>query len=148
MTKKQRLSIIKDLIEREEIGTQEELTARLNQLGYDVSQSTVSRDINQLNLVKTQGKSKKSIYSFVDSSMQTASPQVISLLKQIIVSVDSANNLVVIKTPGGNAGTAGMAVDQMHFPQIIGTVAGDDTLLVVAKTNADADIIVKTLKNL
>jgi transcriptional regulator of arginine metabolism len=148
MTKKQRLSIIKELIEREEIGTQEELTERLNALGYDVSQSTISRDINELNLVKTQGENKKSKYAFVDCGVKTASAQVISLLKQIIVSVDYANNLVVIKTPGGNAGTAGMAVDQMHFPQVIGTVAGDDTLLVVAKSNADAEIIVKTLKNL
>ncbi|MBE7061517.1 MAG: arginine repressor [Clostridiales bacterium] len=148
MTKKERLSIILNLINSEEICTQEELTERLNSLGHNVSQSTVSRDINELNLIKSQGKNKKSIYVHAGANTKTASPQIIGLLKQIIVSVDSANNLVVIKTLAGNAGSAGMAVDQMHFPQVIGTVAGDDTLLVVAKTNSDADVIVKTLRNL
>ena len=72
----------------------------------------------------------------------------ISVLKQIMTSVSYANNLVVIKTLSGNAGAAGMAVDGMHLPQILGSVAGDDTLLVIAKSNSDAEIVVKILRNL
>ena len=59
-----------------------------------------------------------------------------------------ANNLIVIKTLAGNAGTAGMAVDEMHFSEVLGTVAGDDTLLIITKTNTDAEIIIKTLRGL
>ena len=76
------------------------------------------------------------------------SKKIIDLFKQVSVSCVAAGNLIVLKTLSGNAGTAGVAIDQMHFPQVIGTVAGDDTLLVVAKTNSDADVIVKTLRNL
>ena len=72
----------------------------------------------------------------------------LGLLRQIVSSVDYANNLVVIKTLAGHANSAGIAIDEMNFPEVLGTVAGDDTLLVVTKTNSDAEIIVKTLKTL
>jgi len=148
MTKKERLSIILNLINNEEISTQDELTSRLQELGYDISQSTISRDINELNLIKGEGTQKK--YRYVQAKVESvdASPQLLSLLKQITVSISSANNLVVIKTLSGNASAAGMAIDGMHFPQVIGTVAGDDTLLIVAKSNSDADVVVKALRNL
>jgi transcriptional regulator of arginine metabolism len=148
MTKKERLSIILDLINSEELSTQEELTLRLKELGYDISQSTISRDINELNLVKGEGSTKK--YKYVQAKVDSvnASSQIVGLLKQITVSINSANNLVVIKTLSGNASAAGMAVDNMHFPQVIGTVAGDDTLLIIAKSNSDAEVVVKALRNL
>lgn len=148
MTKKQRLSVICKLIEDEEISTQEELTFRLIEMGYDVSQSTISRDINELNLIKAVGLTKKFKYVKADLDSRKASPQMLGLLKQIVTSVDYANNLVVIKTLSGNAGAAGTAIDGMHFPEVLGTVAGDDTLLVIARTNSDAEIIVKTLRTL
>ena len=124
------------------------LTARLSELGYEISQSTISRDINELNLIKGEGVQKK--YRYVQAKVESvdASPQILNLLKQITVSISSANNLVVIKTLSGNAGAAGMAIDGMHFPQVIGTVAGDDTLLIVAKSNSDAEVVVKALRNL
>lgn len=148
MTKKERLALILNIIEEIEISTQEELTEVLISRGYDISQSTISRDINELNLVKAEGKTKK--YKYVQASVGNdfVSPQMISVLKHITTSVNSANNLVVIKTLSGNAGTAGMAVDGMHLPQILGSVAGDDTLLVIAKSNSDAEIVVKILRNL
>ncbi len=149
MTKKQRLSVICKLIEDEEISTQEELTLRLIEMGYeDVSQSTISRDINELNLIKAAGLTKKFKYVKADLDSRKVSPQMLGLLKQIVTSVDYANNLVVIKTLSGNAGSAGTAIDGMHFPEVLGTVAGDDTLLVIARTNSDAEIIVKTLRTL
>lgn len=148
MTKKQRLAKIISLIESEEISTQEELTAKLLSLGYNVSQSTVSRDINELNLIKAEGIGKKFKYIKADLEDRKVSPQMLGLLRQIVSSVDYANNLVVIKTLAGHANSAGIAIDDMNFPEILGTVAGDDTLLIVTKTNSDAEIIVKTLKTL
>ena len=146
MTKKERLNAILNLIENNEICTQEELTDALIKLGFDVSQSTVSRDINELNLIKTEGTDKKFKYAKPSATTEIVSPQLIALFKQIVVSMASANNLIVIKTLSGNASAAGMAIDEMRFSQILGTVAGDDTLLVITKTNSDAEVVLKTLR--
>ena len=148
MTKKERLSLIIDIITSEEISTQEELTERLVSRGYYISQSTISRDINELNLIKAEGIGKKFKYVQAEIVNTNVSPQMVNLLKQITLSVAIANNLIVIKTLSGNASAAGMAVDGMRFSQVIGTVAGDDTLLIICKTNHDAETIVKTLRNL
>ncbi len=148
MTKNDRHSKICELIKEFEISTQEELTFKLNELGCDVSQATVSRDIKDLGLIKAQGVSKKIKYVKYDIKNQQMSDKIINLFKQIMLSVDFANNLIVIKTLSGNGGSAGMAIDQMHFPEVLGTVAGDDTLLIITKTNSDAETIVKTLRNL
>ncbi len=147
MSKKERLLAINNIINEFEVDTQEELTERLNSLGFNVSQATVSRDINQLNLIKVEGVNKKFKYKTVDTNLNL-SPKIIDLFKQITLSVACANNLIVIKTLAGNASSAGMAFDEMKFPQVLGTVAGDDTLLVIAKTNSDAEIIMKKLRTL
>ena len=147
MSKKERLLAINNLINEFEIDTQEELTARLIDLGFNVSQATISRDINELNLIKVEGVNKKFKYKTAETTL-TLSKKIIDLFKQITISVACANNLIVIKTLAGNASSAGMAFDEMNFPQVLGTVAGDDTLLVIAKTNADAEIIMKKLRTL
>ena len=146
MTKKERLNAICVLIRENEISTQEELTEKLNQMGFEVSQATVSRDIKKLDLIKAEGATRKSVYRKADK-LNTEIPQRIKdLFKQITVSIVAANNLIVVKTLNGNGSSAGMAVDQMRIPQILGTIAGDDTLLIVAKNNSDAEIIVKILR--
>jgi transcriptional regulator of arginine metabolism len=148
MTKKQRLEKILSLIEEEEFSTQEELTDKLNELGYNVSQATVSRDINELNLTKDAGKSRKVKYVKQIKVQPQVSDKIIDLYKNIALSVTSANNLVIIRTLIGNGNSAGVAIDAMHFPQILGTVAGDDTLLIVTKTEKDAESLVKTLREI
>ena len=64
------------------------------------------------------------------------------------MSIECANNIIVVKTLSGNASAAGMAIDQMHFPQVLGTVAGDDTVLIVTKTSFDSEIVIKGLRSL
>ena len=73
-------------------------------------------------------------------------PKIMEHFKQIILSIEYANNLIIIKTLSGNGGAAGNAIDQMKIKEILGTVAGDDTLLIVARNNNDAEKIVKTLR--
>ncbi len=147
MSKSDRLKAIENLIIENEIDTQEELTNRLLGLGFNVSQATVSRDINQLNLIKVEGNVKKFKYAMVNNGINL-SDKFVNIFKQVTLSIACANNLLVIKTLAGNASAAGMALDEMHFPQVLGTVAGDDTLLVVTKTNYDAEIILKSLRTL
>lgn len=147
MTKKERLNAICDLISEFEICTQDELTEKLNEKGFNVSQATVSRDINELDLIKSEGLSGKSVYKRAGALNSEIPQKIKDLFKQITVSIVAANNLIVVKTLNGNGSSAGMTVDQMHIPQILGTIAGDDTLLIVAKNNSDADIIVKILRS-
>ena len=147
MTKIERLQIILGVINEYEVATQEELTDILNKKGLEVSQATISRDIKELNLIKSEGKTIKSKYVKVDT-IESISPKIIELFKHVTVSIVNVNNLIVIKTLAGNAGTAGMAIDGMHFPQVVGSIAGDDTLLVITKNEADAQIIVKSLRML
>lgn len=146
MTKKERLSLIEKLITENEISTQEELTELLIKSGFNVSQASVSRYIKELNLIKTEGVKKKFRYVKAGKLNAEIPQKIIELFKQITVSIVSANNLVVVKTLVGNGSAAGMAIDAMHFPQIIGSVAGDDTLLLITKTDSDAEILIKSLR--
>ena len=148
MTKKERLNKIIELIENHEIDTQEELTEKLVKEGFNVSQATVSRDIKELNLIKSNGTSRKFKYVKNADASSVVSPKIIHLFKQVTLSIIPAGNLIVIKTLSGNAGTAGMAIDEMKISQCIGTVAGDDTLLIVTRNNTDAETIVKRLRTL
>ena len=148
MSKKLRHDAIIDLITKNDVATQEELTAELINMGFDVSQATVSRDIKELNLIKVEGVNKKFKYVKVEVGKSDLSPRIINLFKQITTSIEFANNLIVVKTLSGNASAAGMAIDQMHFSQVLGTVAGDDTVLIVTKSTADAEIVIKGLRSL
>lgn len=148
MTKKERQNILLELIGRYEIDTQEELTEKLNERNIAVTQATVSRDINELNLVKVAGKVKKYKYARVEIESDALSEKDINLFREITSSVTCANNLIVVKTLVGNANAAGMIVDKINIPQVLGSIAGDDTLLIVTKSNRDAEIMLKRLKEM
>lgn len=148
MIKKDRHSAIISIIKNNEVSTQEELTAHLVQLGYDVSQSTVSRDINELNLIKADSDSGKSIYVKAIDTSKSVSPNRMSILKQSTVSIDVANNIIVVKTLSGHANAVALIIDEMNFPQVLGSVAGDDAVIIVAKSNSDAEIVKKSLRSL
>jgi len=143
MIKNSRRQAIIDIINTFNISTQEELTAKLVEKGFNVSQATISRDIKELNLIKVEQK-----YAVIEDFSQKLSSKLVNLFKQITISIESANNLIVLKTISGNASAAGMAIDELKFPQILGTVAGDDTLLIITKTSADAEMVVKGLEKL
>lgn len=146
MNKKERHNLILKVILENEIATQEELTDSLSSLGLEVSQATLSRDINDLGLIKVSGKEKKSIYVKPFTVVNHISENIIELFRRVTVSMVVANNLLIVKTIEGNGSSVGMAVDQMKIPEILGTIAGDDTLLIVAKNNGDAEKILKSLK--
>ena len=148
MQKKERQRIILDLINEYEVDTQDEITEILNNKGITVTQATISRDINELNLIKVAGKTKKFKYAQIDINGSELSEKIVSLFREIVVSITCVNNLIVVKTLSGNASASGMVVDKMALPQILGSIAGDDTLLIVTKSNLDAEIILKRLKEM
>lgn len=131
--KKNRHEAILALIEKEEIGTQEELMFKLNELGYSVTQATVSRDIKQLKLIKSPISSGQYKYSYVNSGSDDFSSKYFSILAHSVTSVNSAGNMAVIKCYAGMAQAACAAVDSLSVENVLGTLAGDDTIFVLCK---------------
>lgn len=150
MSKNPRRQRIVELINAYELNTQDEIVNLLNNEGFAVTQATVSRDVKVLGLVKVKGVTKNFKYAMPKKTEQSAvtEDKVFTLLKTFIVSIQRAKNLVVIKTLEGNGSSCGMAVDKIGMQEIIGSVAGDDTLLIVAGSDDDAEIIVKHFKEL
>lgn len=130
---------ILELINKYPITTQEELIQYLRDDGYDVTQSTISRDIKQLRLTKTLLADGKYRYQASPSADKGAKNNFASIFSSSVISVESAMNIVVIKTFSGMAQAACTALDMMSFDPIIGTLAGEDTILVVCKDVASAE---------
>lgn len=125
---------ILELISKHEVETQDKLCQLLKNSGYDVTQATVSRDIKELQLVKTltaDGRYKYAVSAAVDGP---ANDRFIKIFKETILSVKSAGNIVLIKTLAGCANAAGEAIDSLGIPHTIGSVAGDNTILLVAES--------------
>ena len=138
MKKNSRQEAILQLIEQETIGTQEELMQRLASLGYSVTQATVSRDIKALKLVKSPVADGQYRYAAVRQEMQDISGKYYSILTHAILHADHAGNMVAIKCYSGMANAACAAVDHMNSERIVGTLAGDDTIFVLCRDQANA----------
>ena len=148
--KERRHAKILDLIKIYQIETQDELTTRLNAEGYEATQATVSRDIKSLQLVKVLIDGKRYMYALpsAQSSPQRNQSKYYSIMKDSIVSVAQAQNLVVVKCYSGMAQGACAALDALENTGIVGTIAGDDTIFVAAATNHDAKQIVDQLNGI
>lgn len=135
-----RHSKILDLISKYNIDTQEELARRLAEDGYNVTQATVSRDIKNLKLIKVLDDS--GVYKYAQSGTKEATANdknLNSILVNSVTSVDYALNTVVIKTHAGMAQAVGYVIDNIGFEEILGCVAGDDTIFCIAKTEKAAN---------
>ena len=130
-----------------EIETQEELCDELNKLNYVVTQATISRDIKDLHLFKVSGTNKKYRYAYINEMKGDISPKMRNLFRDCLVSIKCAQNIVVIKTLTGNGANAGTVVDKLNYSEIVGSVAGDDTLLVVCSDNDAAENVVEKIKD-
>ena len=142
MLRSARHAKILEIISHNEIETQEELCEELNKLNYVVTQATISRDIRDLHLFKVAGVLKKYRYAYINDGESEISPKMKSLFRDCVVSVKTAQNLVVIKTLSGNGANAGAVVDKLNHEEIVGSVAGDDTLLIVCTDNQAAETVV------
>ena len=135
-----RHSKIIELIETYDIGTQEELVARLKEEGFDITQATISRDIRDLKLFKiagADGRPKYVVYSGAISDEQY-SDKFLRVFRDGVLHMDYAQNMIVLKTMAGMAMAVGACIDVMHNEGILGCIAGDDTLLCVTKSEKEA----------
>jgi len=145
--KLERHSKIVELIGRYEIETQEELAERLNQEGYNVTQATVSRDIRELKLTKVQSDSGKQRY-MVLQSQGAYSDKYIRILRDGFLSMDMAQNILVIKTVSGMAMAVAAALDAISFHEIVGCIAGDDTIMCAVRSVDDTILVMEKIKKL
>lgn len=130
---------ILELIEKYDIDTQECLIRKLNEVGFDVTQTTISRDIKQLNLVK--GITEMGTYKYIipTAKKEEKAPVPTSAITESVVSIETAQNIVVVKTFPGMANAVAVCIDSLKHERIIGSVAGDDTILLVVKDNEASD---------
>ena len=142
--KLERHSKIVELIGKYEIETQEELAEYLNQA---VTQATVSRDIRELKLTKVQSESGKQRY-VVLQNQTSFSDKYIRILRDGYMSMDMAQNILVIKTVSGMAMAVAAALDALHFSEIVGCIAGDDTIMCAVRSADDTILVMDKLKKL
>ena len=143
--KQRRQHAIGELISSGALASQEELADRLSGLGFVVTQATISRDLEQIGAVKVRRDGQFS-YALPEQVPPAHAPQLSSLLRDFARSVDVAVNLVVIKTPPGSAHLVGVALDQSAFPELVGTVCGDDTIFLACSSAAAATKLASKLK--
>ncbi len=149
MSKKIRQDKIIEIISTTEIDTQEELAQILNDSGFNVTQATVSRDVKELGLIKINGTKRKHRYSITGYRGETSNgDKFLHLFRNCVVDIIRAQNLVVVKTLGGNGNSAGVLVDKLKIKEIVGSVAGDDTLLIVTHSEQDAEYVLESLQKL
>ena len=146
--KTRRQAKILELIQQNNVETQEELSAYLEREGYQVTQATVSRDIRELKLTKIatdSGRQKYAVIADADTGMLEKYARV---LREGYVSMDIAQNILVIKTVSGMASAVCAAIDAMKMNEVVGSIAGDDTLICIIRTNDDAVMTMKKLRKL
>lgn len=145
--KSRRQSAIREVVQQEAVRNQEQLRQRLASRGFRVTQATLSRDIKDLGLVK---RSADGAYQPADESPTPAAAlgALAKAFTEYLISVEAAQQLVVVRTGPGQAQLLALAIDRSRLPDVVGTVAGDDTVLVIGRTEKGAKAIVRQLNDL
>ncbi|PFN14838.1 MULTISPECIES: arginine repressor [Bacillus] len=146
MKKEKRQRLIKQLVREYEIDTQEKLVELLEEQGVVVTQATISRDIHELNLIKTITSNGLTIYKvFAENSLQT-DMMLKKKLGEVVVKIDYVNQLTIIKTLPGNAHVIGVLLDSLDWKEKVGCICGNDTCLVISKSQSDRKVLEERLK--
>ena len=137
---------ILELIEEYDIDTQETLIEKLFEVGINVTQTTISRDIRELKLVK--GMTGRGTYKYIVPGVkkENNTPVLNSALTDAVIKIEAAKNIVVVKTFPGMANALGVCIDTLEHPHIVGSVAGDDTVLLVVRDDETAEMVEEKLK--
>ena len=150
MSKSQRQHLLAKILEEQAVSSQAKLVELLKAEGIDVTQATLSRDLEELGAVKVRVPVGDSIYAVPDNPTERVLP--VDYLRRVLgewlVEVSVSNNIVVLRTPPGSAHVVASAVDRASLPEIIGTVAGDDTVILVAASDTTGEKVSEKLKDL
>ena len=146
--KNARQTAILSIIEKENIETQEELASKLREMVIVVTQATVSRDIKELRLLKVLSPSGSYKYATADKEEHGVSERLVRMFIDSVLSISCAENLVVIRTLAGSANAAGEAIDSMRWPEILGTISGDNTIFVAVRSAGEAPVVVEKFQEI
>ena len=138
------------IISSKKIETQEELAGELRALGYTVTQATVSRDIKELQLIKVAAGERGAYrYAQRPERKETAvNERLIRILNDSLIGVDSAGQMIVVRTLSGSANVAAEAIDTFRWPEMLGTIAGDNTIFIVVRNRKDAEKVVSRIREM
>ena len=139
---------ILELIRDNEVTTQEELASLLIDSNYIVTQATVSRDIRELGLTKMSINGSTSKYVAIENNEKTINDKLLEIMRAGFVSMDYAQNILVVKTVSGMAMAVAAALDALKWDEIVGSIAGDDTIMCAIRTNDDVIKVMDKLKNI
>ena len=148
MLRAERHEKILELIARKEIETQEELCEELNRENYVVTQATISRDIRQMNLSKLPTGNGRQKYVILKKENELLSDKYIRVLRDAFVSMDMAQNILVMRTVSGMAMAVAAALDAIHFGEVVGCIAGDDTIMIAVRSVEDTRILMGKIREL
>lgn len=137
-----------ELIKKHDIETQEELSDYLQKEGYQVTQATVSRDIRELKLTKVAMSNGRQKYAALTEANEDLSEKYTRVFRDAFVSMDMAQNILVIKTVSGMAMAVAAAIDAMHLHEIVGCIAGDDTIMCAVRSVDDTSAVMSRLRKL
>lgn len=146
--KNARQTAILTIINEHCIETQGELADKLHEMGFNVTQATVSRDIKELRLFKVLAPDGGYMYATAEAPDHSLSDRFVRIFIDSVMSVQSAGHIVVIKTLAGSANAAAEAIDSMRWPEIVGTMAGDNTIFAVVKTTEEALKVVDKFRDM
>ena len=136
-----------EIIERNEIETQGELAQKLRESGFQVTQATVSRDIREMGLIKVAASGGRQKYEAA-KPVNEEKNRFIRVLRDSVLSLDHAQNLLVIKTGSGMAMAASAALDHLQFPEVVGCIAGDDTIMAAVRTVEDTVLLMEKIRQM
>ena len=148
MDRTERQRKIVEIIKAVDITTQEELAARLNEQGFKVTQATVSRDIKELKLVKVNQNGHYKYALPMPGPEVGINRNMLSLYRELVQSVSVSLNLVVVRTKVGNANSVAAVLDSAAIPGVLGSIAGDDAILIVAESVEAAPVIARQLSTM
>lgn len=146
--KTNRQSKIIEIIQKNEVETQDELSALLEKDGFRVTQATVSRDIRELKLTKIPTASGRQKYAVITDAPENLSKKYERVLREGFLSMDMAQNILVIKTVSGMASAVCAAIDAMKMREIVGSIAGDDTIMCAIRTVDDTYAVIKKIRRI
>lgn len=139
---------ILEIINQKDIETQEELVDELRNLGMDVTQATVSRDVKELKLIKVLSSTGKYKYAAISQGENVMAEKLVSIFTQTVIAMDFVGNIIVLKTLSGSASAAAEAIDSLGWDGIVGSLAGDNTIFVLARSNEKAQELVSKFSKL
>lgn len=146
--KARRQAMIREIVEKQSIQTQEELAEALRAHGMAVTQATVSRDIKEMHLLKVLAENGNYRYATMEKGDSGMNDRLIRMLSDSVVEMNSANNLIVIRTLPGSAHVAAEAIDSLKWQEVLGTIAGDNTILAIVRSNEEVGDVVRRFRSL